>query len=152
MYQETLEGHSACKEDSLMRFVSSAAAPKQLYLVPVAMERFRLQTRVPILVDWKTHPYKDAEVIEWYQRLRVAQRFYEANGNHALLILREIRERYGITHVVLPIESSVLEGTAWQLIYRDRWYVVYKISDSGLELFDFAGEDCYGKPPCEEEV
>jgi hypothetical protein len=152
MYQENLEGHSARKEDSLMRFVSTAAASKQLYLVPVAMEGFRLQTRVPILVDWKTHPYKDAEVIEWYQRLRVAQRFYEANGNHALLILREIRERYGITHVVLPIESNVLEGSAWQLIYRDRWYAVYKISDSGLELFDFAGEDCYGKSPCEEEV
>lgn len=45
-------------------------------LVPEHWEEFRLEARRPIYVDFKSHPYKPSEVIEWRRRIQVSRRFY----------------------------------------------------------------------------
>ena len=45
--------------------------------VPLDLQRFRLHTGAPIVVDFKAIPYKDVEVLEWHERLRDSLHFYE---------------------------------------------------------------------------
>ncbi|MGF1490923.1 MAG: DUF6798 domain-containing protein [Microcoleaceae cyanobacterium] len=63
----------------MMAFIYSQKSPEDLYLVPHTSGRFvefRLQTGAPILSNYKSHPYKDVEVLEWHNRQMKAQRYY----------------------------------------------------------------------------
>jgi hypothetical protein len=51
--------------------------PTDLYLVPLDFEQFRIKSGRPIFVDWKSHPFKDTEVIEWKRRIEVAVKTFE---------------------------------------------------------------------------
>jgi hypothetical protein len=71
-------------------------------VIPVDLQRFRLYTGVPILVDFKSIPYQDAEVLEWYHRLRCAEELQEQiRRGEVREALAELRQR-GITHLVVP--------------------------------------------------
>src|SRR5262249_16651134 len=50
---------------------------RDLYLVPLNFEQFRIKSGRPIFVDWKSHPFKDIEVIEWRRRIEVAKKAFE---------------------------------------------------------------------------
>jgi hypothetical protein len=52
--------------------------PADLYLVPLDFEQFRIKSGKPIFVDWKSHPFKDVEVIEWKRRIGVAEKAFES--------------------------------------------------------------------------
>ena len=49
-----------------------------LYLVPLDFEQFRIKSGRPIFIDWKSHPFKDIEVIEWKRRIEVAEKAFES--------------------------------------------------------------------------
>jgi hypothetical protein len=51
--------------------------PTNLYLVPLDFEQFRIKSGRPIFVDWKSHPFKDIEVIEWRRRIEIAVKTFE---------------------------------------------------------------------------
>jgi uncharacterized protein DUF6798 len=51
--------------------------PRDLYLVPLNFEQFRIKSGRPIFVDWKSHPFKDVEVIEWRRRIEVAEKTFQ---------------------------------------------------------------------------
>jgi hypothetical protein len=50
--------------------------PTNLYLVPLDFEQFRIKSGRPIFVDWKSHPFKDTEVIEWMRRIEAAEQAF----------------------------------------------------------------------------
>jgi hypothetical protein len=129
MYHQFVADPPASGADPMMHFVSTTAAPGQLYMVPTEMEDFRLRAGVPILVDWKTHPYKDTEVIEWHQRLLAANQFYAANSDSARELLRKIRMQYGVTHLVLPNRPGTAVGGELHELYRDSAFAVFEIQD-----------------------
>ena len=52
--------------------------PAELYLVPLDFEQFRIKSGRPIFVDWKSHPFKDVEVIEWKRRIEIAAKVFES--------------------------------------------------------------------------
>ena len=52
--------------------------PMDVYLVPLDFEQFRIMSGRPIFVDWKSHPFKDTEVIEWERRLGVAEQAFKS--------------------------------------------------------------------------
>ena len=81
------------------------SVPDGMYLIPPDLQDFRLESGQPVLVDAKTHPYRGDEVMEWWRRLRAAQRFYASGTCEPL---SRVRARWpGITHVVLPGGTSV---------------------------------------------
>ena len=91
---------------------------------PSTWNTFRLRTGAPILVDYKSHPYKDVEVLEWKRRMDAAMACYadlEANGHTAI---EELRNRYGITHVV---SEQPLGAAAGELVYNDPSFWVYRV-------------------------
>lgn len=86
-------------------------------------ESFRLTTGIPIYVNWKTHPYDNAEVLEWFNRLQTAKHFYtrEATSTEREDILKETN----ISHVVVRNDEEiaingikVYEDEVFQIIER----------------------------------
>lgn len=111
-------------EAAMMTFVAHARRPGDVYLVPPELADFRLRTQAPIVVDAKTHPYKDVEVIEWDQRLREVRAFYAASDVARCGGLAALVDRYHATRVVMPAATE-LRCSATRQIYRDRAFAVY---------------------------
>jgi hypothetical protein len=106
--------------------------PSPMILVPVdgPFESFRLESGIPIFVDYKSHPYRDVDVIEWKRRVDVARGFYQQiEGEHVQCtslgtMLREER----ITHIALPEGERRLEScTNLVESFRRRGLVVYQL-------------------------
>jgi hypothetical protein len=110
----------------MMDFVVATREADITYLVPANLSTFRLYTGAPILVDRKTHPYKYTEVIEWYNRLQISNRFYRENSRIACGILQDILDRYEITHVVFRSNATKRCGCLGQ-IYQDDRFTIYQI-------------------------
>ena len=55
----------------MMDYVAAHKSPGDIYLTPSnQLENFRLVTGAPILADFDSIPYRDEDVMEWYQRLQ----------------------------------------------------------------------------------
>jgi len=111
-----------------IRWAATSAAVGQTYLVPPHdsdFDRFRLETGVPVVANWKTHPYKDAEVLEWYERVQLASAPYEEEepGVRERRVA-ELVQRYRVTHVVMPLDRP-LAAPAYETVYRDEHFAVY---------------------------
>ena len=113
-----------------MRHVEQTKVSGDLYLVPaddLYFEDFRLTTEAPTFVYWKTHPYKDVEVIEWYKRFQLADSFYNSDGKQSCQILSDLVNKYSITHVVFDKEAYDIKCSNLQKIYDDEYYELYTI-------------------------
>jgi len=117
----------ALRPDTLpmMDFVRRSAARGDLYVVPPELERFRLRASAPILADFKSHPYKDVEVIEWHTRLQLVQTFYESAGDCSLL--GTILERYPVTHVVFDDRVRPARCGGLVEVYSDPVFDIYRV-------------------------
>jgi hypothetical protein len=109
------------------RFIASTYQSGHLYLIPPDMELFRLAARVPIFVDYKSHPFKDTEVIEWFNRVEITDKFYDTRGKTACNLLHNLSDKYKITDVILKRESSLTNCGAVYEVYRDANFVIYKV-------------------------
>jgi len=91
---------------STFTFVAENKAPGQNYLIPLDMQDFRLETGIPAFVEFKSIPYRDEEVLEWYRRVSLAGRLYQApHLQIACQVLDEIIAE-GVTHVILPYDHT----------------------------------------------
>jgi hypothetical protein len=111
----------------MMNFVRTSRGPGQVYLVPPRDNRFdefRIYTGVPIFINWKSHPYRDEEVLEWYYRNRLAESFFASEGQAACAILKDIGSQYRITHVVFDLSRPAPVCPDLDEIYRDKRYAV----------------------------
>jgi hypothetical protein len=126
-------------------FKPLAAKKTDTRIIPVDLQRFRLYTGAAIFVDFKSIPYKDTDVLEWYARLRRNQQFYArltaaavtpGDGEGLQLrrgfsagLLAEVRaelRRHGITHIVTQAHVE-LPGDGLRLVHADPAYRVYRI-------------------------
>jgi hypothetical protein len=94
------------------------------------LQRFRLSTGAPIYIDFKSIPYRDVEVIEWFERVVWVDKFYHQLGADSLGDLhQELRQR-GITYVVvrdgLPVHSRELEQ-----VFAGDGYRLYRVKPAG---------------------
>jgi hypothetical protein len=112
--------YAAEPDVSLCRWVAAHRGERDLYVVPVKRQRFRLEAGVPVYVDWKTHPYRDTEVLAWYERLGRAKALETAEG-------AELCERAaGIpaTHFVFAANKRV-QCQGLVETWRDRAFALY---------------------------
>jgi hypothetical protein len=93
-------------------------------LIAVDLQQFRLFTGAPLYVDFKSIPYKDVEVLEWYRRIRQAEDWYRQTtwGPE----LRDELARAGVT-LVLATADRELTGPALERIYADATYRIYRV-------------------------
>ena len=90
------------------------------------MEAFRLRTGAAIVVDAKTHPYKDVDVLAWKDRLDHARAFYAERGAARCEELDTIARRYAATRVVVPAGDPVTCRGAVRT-YADAAFAIYAI-------------------------
>jgi hypothetical protein len=111
----------------MMNFVKEVKSSGDTFLIPVELEDFRLYTGAPILVNFKSGPYKDVEYMEWYRRFVAASEFYGARDQSACDILRKLRDQYKITHVVVKGSHPAERCGNLAELYKDLNYRVYRI-------------------------
>lgn len=114
----------------MMYYVRQSKAPGQVYLIPPRDNRFdefRLFAGAPAFINWKTHPYRDFEVVEWYNRNRLARDYYTDDQAAACAALKAITGEYKLTHVVVNLEAPYAVCDGMQETYRDKHYAVYAI-------------------------
>ncbi len=110
-------------ERPTLAFVAAHQQPDQVYLIPTKMQDFRLEAGAPAFVDFKSIPYEDVDVLEWYRRLRLADQFYTRGGCGQLTQLAV----EGITHLVLPQAHPARACPAVVEQFRDENYGVYAL-------------------------
>lgn len=122
-----VEEYKNLSESQLQNFVKANKDSGDLYLVPTDFSNFRIATGAPIVVDFKSHPYKDTEVLEWYKRVSEINSFYESEiGCNDL---NPLQQEYAITHVIVPVGKSV-NCPELNQIYGDGDFGLYEIIQS----------------------
>ena len=114
----------------MMYFVRQEKAPGQVYLIPPRDNRFdefRTFTGAPAFINWKSHPYRDVEVLEWYNRNLLARQFYTGDQATACQNLAELTAKYTLTHVVIDLDKPHAVCDGMQETYRDQHYAVYSL-------------------------
>ncbi len=114
----------------LMSYVFAHKAPRQLYLIPLRMQDFRMATGAPVLADFKAIPYKDVEVLEWYRRQRMAGWFFRDRIEYVDCgLLPRFAQEYDVTHVVLPAHLFELTCPGLEPLFQDDAYGLYLLRE-----------------------
>jgi hypothetical protein len=113
-------------EQALYRFVANNLVSGDTYLIPLKMQDFRLASGAPAYVDFKSIPYRDNEVLEWYRRVLLADNFYKTGTCKDLDGLEE----EGITKVVMPINEVVFNCPEMRLLYQDQGYQLFAFDEN----------------------
>lgn len=110
-------------ERLMMAYVKENKSNGDIFLTPVKMQDFRLETGAPVYVDFKSIPYRNADVLEWYRRVQLADQFFNTGDCQ---ILQDILRSEKITRVVT---ENYYPGPCpqFQLVYDDVDFQVYKI-------------------------
>jgi hypothetical protein len=109
----------------VMRYARAHAQPGEIYLIPAKLQEFRLATGAPVLVDFKSIPYRDVDVLEWRKRLRLVTSFYQEEPAHInCSLLDDLAQRYGVTHAVLDEDLLDLSCPQLHLVYRDAHFAL----------------------------
>ena len=112
---------------AMMAFIDQNKSSGDTYLIPHDMQDFRLETGAPVYVEFKSIPYKDTDVLEWYRRVSKAGSLYQASMKRTgCQILADLRLE-GVTHAVLPYDHTVKNCENLAIQYVDLNYQVYKI-------------------------
>ncbi len=111
----------------MMNYVAAHKSPGDIYMIPSKMENFRLVTGAPILVDFKSAPDRDADVMEWYERLQWVNRFYQSNPNPCKL-LPQVAANYGVNFVVTERDYRPTQCDSLQIVYKDAYYRIYALA------------------------
>jgi hypothetical protein len=122
-----LERKDASPERAMESFVRAYHQPGEVYLTPVKMQDFRLTTGAPVFVEFKSIPYRDADVLEWRRRIQLTDNFYKKPD---CARLRDLAVEEKVTHAVLEsAPEGASDGVADPLacdfmreVYRDEYY------------------------------
>jgi hypothetical protein len=97
-------------------------------LIAIDLQRFRIKTGAALYVDFKSIPYRDWEVLEWYRRLEWCVEMYSQKNAPAEELRRKLRDE-GITHVVTPADQTQPFERLGEPWYRDDYYCVYNVAE-----------------------
>jgi hypothetical protein len=116
---------------NMMDHVRQTMQPDDLYLIPAEDGRFnefRIHSGAPTFINWKSHPYKDIEVLEWYRRVELANSFYSGDWGSACTTLNDILKEYPITHVIFFRMKDQLTCDFVSEEFRNNQYTIYQVS------------------------
>ncbi len=112
---------------SMLSFIDNHKSPGDVYVIPIDLQDFRLETGAPAYVEFKSIPYKDVDVIEWYRRINTAGSLYRAPTKRVGCHLLTELYQEGVTHAVLPYDHTIKNCPSLVNQYVDMNYQVYKI-------------------------
>ncbi|HWQ09741.1 MAG TPA: DUF6798 domain-containing protein [Holophaga sp.] len=122
--------YHAGPEMAVLRYIKAHRQPGDVYCIPVrdaAFEKFRLETGAPAFVNWKSHPYKDVEVLEWDARIALAQRLGKATPADLPTVLEALRAHDHVTHIVVRQPAPWPDAPGLVQAFADPAFVLYRI-------------------------
>ena len=82
-------------------------------LIPTNLDYIRMYTGLPIFINWKHHAFRFDQLIEWRQRMNLADEFYSNNNIESQLIkLKEIQKIENISHILINKDKLKIECDA----------------------------------------
>jgi len=110
---------------ALARKIQPSERRRWSLLVPVDWEAVRLNAPAAIYVDFKSHPYQDAEVLAWWDRVSLARAVYSPGdkGCGALSRLLEAEPRLGF--VLAPASADLARCAPLSRADSDRDGILY---------------------------
>jgi hypothetical protein len=111
-------------ENKMMAHVAATHSPDDIYFVPKKMQDFRLATGSPVYIEFKSIPYRDTDVLEWYDRIQNVERFYK---NKDCSVIYGLLEDGNATRVVIPVDNDAPNCERLLPIYQDDFYAIYKL-------------------------
>lgn len=110
-------------ERALFTYVLSHKQSTDLYLTPSKMQDFRLETGAPVFIDFKSIPYKETDVIEWYRRITLNNHFYQ---DMDCSILASLIKHERVTHIVIDTSSQFKGCPFISLQYQDANFQIFR--------------------------
>ncbi|MCK5310972.1 MAG: hypothetical protein KAJ62_02610 [Desulfobacteraceae bacterium] len=118
------------KSDNLpvLDYIRKNGKSGQVYLTHVKMHNFRLDSGMPQFVSWKSHPYKDVEVLEWHKRINVVNKIFNKDQFYCEAFQKMLQE-YKITHLLIDIKKTNDPACSnLKLIKKDTNFKLYKVN------------------------
>jgi hypothetical protein len=138
--EQKFASYISSKQPAHFVFIRTHSQPGDLYLTDIGDDNFRLETLTPQFVSWKTHPYKDIEVIEWYARAQRANQvfsFQDMDGRRSLNCdaLAQLARDYPLTHVVVSTGEvpGRIECSFLTTVFEDANAKVFRINRQGMD-------------------
>ena len=79
-------------------------------LIPVSLEDIRMNTGLPIFIDWKHHAFRYDQLIEWRLRIDLADNFYRSRTyEEQLYNLNKIQQIDNISHILIKKDDLKIE-------------------------------------------
>lgn len=119
-----LQRSASATERPLEAYVAVHHTSGQVYLTPTKMQDFRLRTGSPVYIEFKSIPYQDANVLEWYHRIQLADQFYKKGD---CTLLNEMASQGGVTHLVLENGAPGQACSHIRPIYKDANYSLFAL-------------------------
>ncbi len=120
---KTTIGHFKVNDNKIYSALASLNYSDGALLIPPSRHDIRLNARVPIFVDWKSHPYKGDEVIEWYARVLLARQFYDASTiEEKRLAIYKIRDKQKLNFILTGLDQPLVSCSP---IYEDNEFFIY---------------------------
>ncbi len=127
IFAVNLQDRAESPDRAMMAYTLSNRAPGQNYVIPLHMQDFRLETGIPAYVEFKSIPYNDVDILEWYRRVSLAGRLYQATmQRYGCEALTELSSE-GVTHVVLPYDHAAKNCPMLDRQYIDFSYEVFEL-------------------------
>jgi hypothetical protein len=113
----------------MMAYVAAHKSLTDIYLTPAQLANFRLVTGAPVLADFDSIPYRDRDVMEWYQRLQWSSYFYESGqGDNPCQALKNTYTKYAVTYAVVERSDKSTVCQSLPVVYRDAIYSIYALT------------------------
>jgi hypothetical protein len=122
----TMKDYRAAELPAHIAFMRETGDAETLYLADPHDMNVRLQSRLPQLVSWKTHPYKDVEVLEWYDRFLLAARVFKGKTVNCAALDRAIKD-YGVTHLLLEGPVRAVNCDRADVVFGDEEARIYRL-------------------------
>jgi hypothetical protein len=110
----TVETHEL---DPFMQLIEQQTPPDSVLLTPLE-DDYRLGARRAVYVDWKSHPYLGAEVLEWWQRVEFVRQFYTLDATARQQACQTAGVDYYVVQAAAHSEPEpvVISWEEWRLV------------------------------------
>ena len=108
-------------------YMRETGSAETLYLASPRDMDIRLESGLPQLVSWKTHPYKDIEVLEWYRRYQLGRRVFQG-AIVDCVALNETITAYGATHLLLEDPERTMDCAVATPVFEGEEARIYRLA------------------------
>jgi hypothetical protein len=104
--EENFKDLSSYDSYSFFIQIRDETPPDSMFITPLDEVSFRLAAQRPVYVDWKSHPYKGKEVLEWWQRVQFVEGFYAPQTENRQQLCQSVEADYYILQTAMRSQSE----------------------------------------------